>query len=281
MDGGPHFKNLELANYFKELKQTRFFSEVEWNFFVENHGKNPCDCRFSSISFWMDAWSSKKDKEIRTTEDLIEAVRYGQTEANKIRLERHKPVIFSTQLILTVNPQASVEKLTLPGISSFYHFTVLKNCIQAKVLRTDKNFVSFPLKTKTQDRKTISKKGYESPKKLTQEQTVERFQGLLRKQIKQTSVQTTGALPKPGSLPKKRAREERVTKESPSKRAKKSSPQKSPPLKKTPPSPKNPLLPQRNSHPKKSSSPKISLLKKFPLLYQHLLFSSQQNLLVW
>jgi hypothetical protein len=50
MDGGPHFKNLELFNYFQGWKNRKIFTDVEWNFFVENHGKNPYDSRFSLIS---------------------------------------------------------------------------------------------------------------------------------------------------------------------------------------------------------------------------------------
>jgi hypothetical protein len=100
MDGGPHFKNLKLANYFQGLKDSKLFFAVEWNFFVENHGKNPCDSRFSLISTWLTVWSLKFQKEIRTTQDLIEAVQSGQACSNECRRpKKNKPMIFSTQLI--------------------------------------------------------------------------------------------------------------------------------------------------------------------------------------
>jgi hypothetical protein len=122
MDGGPHFKNLELSNYFQGLKENKF-SAIEWNFFVENHGKNPCDSRFSSISTWLTSWFLKSQKEIRTTTDIIEAVQAGQMCSNECRgPKKNKPMIFSTQLILKITPSINVHKLKLPGITSFYHF---------------------------------------------------------------------------------------------------------------------------------------------------------------
>jgi hypothetical protein len=124
MDGGPHFKNLELANYFQGLKDRKLFTDVEWNFFVENHGKNPCDSCFSSISSWLISWSSKSKEEIRTTQDVIKAVQAGASLSNERRGVKGKHMIFSTQLILTVSPLSNVERLKIPGITNFYHFVL-------------------------------------------------------------------------------------------------------------------------------------------------------------
>jgi hypothetical protein len=50
--------NWELSKYFQGLKNDKF-SAGEWNFFVENYGKNPCESLFSLISTWLTSWFLK------------------------------------------------------------------------------------------------------------------------------------------------------------------------------------------------------------------------------
>jgi len=49
-DGGKHFRNGQLQNFYKDLFLKKVFSLVTFNYFIEYHGKNYCDSHFSVIS---------------------------------------------------------------------------------------------------------------------------------------------------------------------------------------------------------------------------------------
>jgi len=50
MDGGPHFRSHEFNCFFLDLFRSKEFNEVNWNHFIEYHGKNYCDSHFSVVS---------------------------------------------------------------------------------------------------------------------------------------------------------------------------------------------------------------------------------------
>jgi hypothetical protein len=64
MDNAKHFKNKKLVYYFCEFFEKIFKSRVQisWNFFIEGHGKNLCDTRFSFISRLLNNYTNKKIK---------------------------------------------------------------------------------------------------------------------------------------------------------------------------------------------------------------------------
>ena len=49
MNNGSHFKTYEVANFLFNVS-TQYTFNLEWNFFVEGHGKSICDTHFSKIS---------------------------------------------------------------------------------------------------------------------------------------------------------------------------------------------------------------------------------------
>lgn len=126
MDGGPHFKNYEMAHYFWQVAVKDLFKQgTEWNFFVENHGKNPCDSRFSTLSTWVSNWTSQSKNELVSEKDLVKAVQEGQFRSNSVRPKKELP-IFSTQLIIEITPSEEVLQTKFRGIQSYYHFVCTK-----------------------------------------------------------------------------------------------------------------------------------------------------------
>jgi hypothetical protein len=99
------------------------------------------------------------------------------------------------------------------------------------VLKTDDKSILYEIKTTTKPRKTTLKEGFQSPAKPTTKDNVDAVEGLMKKLVKQTQVQTKGKLVAKGALRnrKKRVREEKTPKESLPKKRKTIS--KSPPKK--------------------------------------------------
>jgi hypothetical protein len=127
MDGGKHFKNLELGNYFKNLYDDKTFTKLEWNFFIENHGKNDCDGRFATLNGFLNSYTSQEGKSINNTKELIKAVQEGQMKSNLNRLAMKEKMMFSTQLEIEVpDPTEEVVKLKIKGITTFHSIVFCK-----------------------------------------------------------------------------------------------------------------------------------------------------------
>jgi hypothetical protein len=87
MDNGPcHFKTKELFNYFSQLGNG-VNTKVQWNFFGEYHGKNPCDTRFSQISYMLKQHvNNQNNKKIKSTKALVRSIRNEQNIFNERRI---------------------------------------------------------------------------------------------------------------------------------------------------------------------------------------------------
>ena len=86
-DTGTHFRCAELAYYLlEELKQERV--SVNWNFFVEKHGKNQRDQHFSSISNFIKMESLLK--KLTCSRDIAEAINKRSFMANENRKFKSK-----------------------------------------------------------------------------------------------------------------------------------------------------------------------------------------------
>ena len=94
MDNSPNqFKTTELFVFFTEQQNTK------WDFFIENHGKNVCDTRFSQISAMLKSYKADPlNKRLESTKDVIDALRHEQDLRNKLRREKKKPIQKTTQL---------------------------------------------------------------------------------------------------------------------------------------------------------------------------------------
>jgi len=86
-DTGTHFRCAELAYYLlAELKQERV--PVNWNFFVEKHGKNQRDQHFSSITTFIKMESLIQ--KLTCSKDIADAINKRSLMANENRELRSK-----------------------------------------------------------------------------------------------------------------------------------------------------------------------------------------------
>ena len=69
-DGGKHFRNGQLQNFYKDLFLKKVFSLVTFNYFIEYHEKSYCDSHFSVISKIIENYETGVDQ-IRNTSHLI------------------------------------------------------------------------------------------------------------------------------------------------------------------------------------------------------------------
>jgi hypothetical protein len=75
-DGGPaHFRTLEYCYFMDDLKGRGVFEKVEWNYFIEYHGKNICDSHFAHISGIIKEF--ERQGTITSTDHLIQVLRTG------------------------------------------------------------------------------------------------------------------------------------------------------------------------------------------------------------
>ena len=74
MDNSPNqFKTKELFSYLCKLPV--FYDNVQWNFFIEYHGKSPYDTRFSQISNMLKLYVMNINNPlIQNTQELIQAI---------------------------------------------------------------------------------------------------------------------------------------------------------------------------------------------------------------
>jgi hypothetical protein len=95
MDGGKHFKNYEIANAMYELFQKQDWQKFEWNFFVENHGKNDCDVRFSTLSKFLSDYTNIPGQDVNDEHDLIKAIQHQQNLSNQYRMRKGERAILA------------------------------------------------------------------------------------------------------------------------------------------------------------------------------------------
>jgi hypothetical protein len=152
LDNGPnHFKTKEtFGSLFTIPNKFPNITNVEWNFFVEYHGKNVCDVRFSVIKSMLDQHNNNPTNERLTTlEQVCEVVgntqeRYNKRREEKIRAEekrgkkgKRKPLspIKSYQLILQIDemPQERLS-LNIENFTIYYSFKRINGTLVASIL---------------------------------------------------------------------------------------------------------------------------------------------------
>jgi len=138
LDNGPHFKTKELFHYFYNIPDNfPDILNVQWNNFVEYHGKNDCDARFSQISAAMRQYVNNSNNPHLTDVEQIASVIADADEVHNEKRDRdQKPKINSTQLILSILEMPPTKKSV--NITHFkqeyYSFRRLGNTIQASFL---------------------------------------------------------------------------------------------------------------------------------------------------
>ena len=172
MDNAKHFKNKELAYYFCKFFRKTFKRRVQisWNFFIEGHGKNLCDTRFSFISRLLNEYTNKKNKKLKTTKDIVSAIQSEISKINEIKTLKNKNFELSEQIILNFKFPSSKFVYNFEGISNFYHFHICYNSravrenkisIVSSVFTNDLETFSFPYRIVKKDRNEKMKDGFD------------------------------------------------------------------------------------------------------------------------
>ena len=126
MDNSPNqFKTKELFSYFCDLPV--IYDYVQWNFFIEYHGKSHCDTRFSQISNMLKLHVMNiNNPPIQNTQELIQAITNQQKDQNICREKNEKDIIESTQLNLIIsNIPIQKENLVISNFKFLHSFKVL------------------------------------------------------------------------------------------------------------------------------------------------------------
>ena len=162
MDNSPNqFKTKEAFAFFCKL--IVFYEYVEWNFFIEYHGKGPCDTRFSQISNMLKTHIMNTNNPLITnTQELVSAITYQQNEINEDRVRKEKQPEESYQLILTID-QMSKQKanLVISNFKFLHSFHILPSNNLAGFLLTGKQKFSqeWEIKFDLQERKNMALNG--------------------------------------------------------------------------------------------------------------------------
>lgn len=91
MDNGPnHFKTKELFSYFYNIPKNFPIDHVEWNFFVEYHGKSVCDSRFSHVKAMLREYENDPNNpRIISVDQVVSIISEIQQKRNKRQEERN------------------------------------------------------------------------------------------------------------------------------------------------------------------------------------------------
>jgi hypothetical protein len=180
-DNGPHhFRTHELTAYFKGLKPRLNLDRLQWNFFVEYHGKNFCDSHFSLISRFIRDGLRQASLTLKNEQELITFLEASVKSSNELKARRlglrKKPLPkgFNTEpldvkfFIYTreVTPETKPQ-MVMKGFKSFYTFETDKNgTVTASVSQeqeSKKVVYSAPL-TEVPRKKIPTKVGTQVPK---------------------------------------------------------------------------------------------------------------------
>lgn len=151
LDNGPnHFKTREMFYYFYGIPDNNpTMDKVAWNFFVEYHGKNICDVRFSQIKAMLDAYvKNPHNPRLVSTEQVVSVVKKCQEKRNNVQKTKNLPYVKSAQILLDI-PDMPKERevLNISDFRHYYSFSRVGNEVQASILTGKRVVANWPAKT--------------------------------------------------------------------------------------------------------------------------------------
>lgn len=165
MDGAKHFRNFHLAKYFLSLKGHQF-DHVDWNYFIEYHGKNYCDGHFALINKIMeDHESSAKEcipdiyslqnllqSKLTSYHDAVISEIQSRQESGKRPLKRKKVETKSMVIILPLQTRSkTVDQVNFKEFTVHYSF-IVRDSHQLE-LKLTKNVTSSKVVTVSQNKR--------------------------------------------------------------------------------------------------------------------------------
>ena len=165
--------NIIIFFFFFFNSQTQYRFSIEWNYFVENHGKSICDTHFSFVSKAIKQWSKQPGNFVKSTNHLITAITEtfkfwkNQTkEKNKhIKNNKQNKSFFNIYINKITIPKYELNKqiMKFDNIKSYYHFKNINNELFVSVL-TNKHLIKKSFKNKLQKRDNNKNKiGFNTP----------------------------------------------------------------------------------------------------------------------
>lgn len=131
MDGGPHFRSHEFNCFFLDLFRSKKFKEVNWNHFVEYHGKNYCDSHFSVVSYILKVKERQIEDPLTSISQVVETLEEGfkKIEENRKDLKRKREFEGTTHVLEweSIERPAKVPRIKIPGFKEFYSFRIQGN----------------------------------------------------------------------------------------------------------------------------------------------------------
>jgi hypothetical protein len=128
--------------------------KIKVNFFAEKHGKSYCDGRFGVIKRFIRDYTNKKEKKIKTTQDIVAAIQHmAATSKSKVQ---------SAQIILNYEKMSPSKMVyVVPNMSVFHSFEFDKDKIYACHLSSDEEVAKiYHFKSSIQRReRTIVRRG--------------------------------------------------------------------------------------------------------------------------
>jgi hypothetical protein len=131
-DVGNHFRSQEVAHYLLVEVKKRFNIDVNWDTFVECHGKSTVDSHFGVLSQWMK--DLENHKKIDTVEQLISCLQKKVQHSNRFRSASERS-IYRFEIYKQEARPAMSKKLLIPNIRSFYHFEARLGDEEEKIVR--------------------------------------------------------------------------------------------------------------------------------------------------
>ena len=127
-DTGSHFRCEKMAHFMmKTLPDQYKFNQVEWNFFVEHHGKSCVDVLFNALTRWY--------KERLTGNPINSSLELVEFFQKKAEISKH-PTIFMTYEP-PENRSTHIPIFTIDHIKSFYNYVVKANLYYKAVYQGD------------------------------------------------------------------------------------------------------------------------------------------------
>ena len=152
-DGGPgHFRTFEYCNYMDQLRNNQF-KKIQWNYFVEYHGKNLCDSHFAQISTIKRNYENNSGV-ISTTDSLIKVLQDGFTKTfenaayrdSKRAVSNHSNTSVTLFNYKIPSTKPITYQLLIKNFKCYYSFESLEDGLQIQIYANDDKKIILPRK---------------------------------------------------------------------------------------------------------------------------------------
>ena len=131
-DVGQHFRCEEVAHFFIVDVPREFHVTINWDTFVECHGKSTVDSHFGVLSQWIEDFTDKK--KIATITDLVKTLEDKVRRTNKYQ-SASKKTIYKFFIYEQHGRPTTFNSLSIQNIKRYYHFETRKKDKEHNVVK--------------------------------------------------------------------------------------------------------------------------------------------------